>query len=361
MTTNVKKLRLRLLALGTCFATSAIAATTKLAPITIAEQGSFAAGGVIIEAKQTYDPMKPVAAGQTLHGDHAYVFYQVPLNAKKHSLVFLHGAGQSKRTWETTPDGREGFQNIFLRKGYSVYLVDQPRRGDAGRSTVSLNIDAAPDEQFWFGQFRMGLGNQFFEGTQFATDPDAIDQFFRQMTPNTGPYDAEVISEAMAAVFKKSGPGVLVTHSQGGGPGWLTAIKSSNVKAIVALEPGSGFVFPENELPKPIANSSFFGDFKANSISAKQFEALTRIPIVIFYGDYIPDHPVSQPHQDYWRATFEMAKLWATTVNNHGGDVTIIHLPKLGIEGNTHFPFSDKNNNQVADLIEKWLYEKSLN
>jgi hypothetical protein len=54
-----------------------------------------------------------------------------------------------------------------------------------------------------------------------------------------------VISDAVAALFNKTGPGVLVTHSQSGGPGWRTAIKSQNIRAIVAYEPGSNFMFPE--------------------------------------------------------------------------------------------------------------------
>ena len=52
----------------------------------------------------------------------------------------LHGAGQFSRTWETTPDGREGFQNLFLRREFSTYLVDQPRRGDAGRGMVGTTL-----------------------------------------------------------------------------------------------------------------------------------------------------------------------------------------------------------------------------
>lgn len=47
----------------------------------------------------------------------------------------------------------------------------------------------------------------------------------------------------------KTGGGILVTHSQGGGPGWHAAIKSANVRAVVSYEPGSGFVFPEGETP----------------------------------------------------------------------------------------------------------------
>lgn len=106
-------------------------------PLVIQEQGSFSAGGTIITAPGTFDAKKPLdSAGQTYHGDHASVFYQIPENPHKYPIVMLHGAGQSSRTWESTPDGREGFQNIFLRRGFSTYIVDQPRRGDAGRTTV---------------------------------------------------------------------------------------------------------------------------------------------------------------------------------------------------------------------------------
>lgn len=94
-------------------------------PVTIADQGSFLAGGTTVTSQGTYDFAHPTnPAGQTLHGDHAYVFYQKPVQAKKYPLVFLHGAGQSAKTWETTPDGRDGFQNIFLSRGYSTYLID---------------------------------------------------------------------------------------------------------------------------------------------------------------------------------------------------------------------------------------------
>ena len=95
-------------------------------PIVIADQGSFAVGGTVLTD----------SLGHKFHGDHAYVFYQKPVNARKYPLVFAHGVGQFSKTWETTPDGREGFQNIFLRRGFSTYVVDQPPPPDAqvGRS-----------------------------------------------------------------------------------------------------------------------------------------------------------------------------------------------------------------------------------
>jgi hypothetical protein len=47
-------------------------------------------------------------------------------------------------------------------------------------------------------------------------------------------------------------------------------------------------------------------------------------------------------------------------VNRHGGDVTVVHLPEIGISGNTHFLMSDMNNLQIADQMSKFLLEKKL-
>ena len=89
------------------------------------------------------------------------------MNPRKYPIVMWHGAGQFSKTWETTPDGREGFQNIFLRRDFATYLVDQPRRGDAGRSMVDATIKPTPDEQIWFNQFRLGVWPNYFDGVQF--------------------------------------------------------------------------------------------------------------------------------------------------------------------------------------------------
>lgn len=330
----------------------------KLKPILIQEQGSFAVGGTVISNPGTFDPIKRTPEGQTLHGDHAYVFYQIPADARKYPLVFLHGATQFSKTWESTPDGREGFQNIFLRRGFSVYLIDQPRRGYAGRCTLPSTITSTPDEQYWFGLFRIGNWPNFFPGVQFSRDPEALNQFFRQTTCDTGPFDVGVISDAVTALFKRIGPGILITHSQGGGVGWIIAIKSQNVRAIVAYEPGSNFAFPEGEIPSPMPSSG--GPLEAVGVPMSDFMKLTKIPIVIYYGDYIPEQPSAKPGQDFWRVRLAMAKLWADAVNRWGGDVTIVHLPEIGIHGNTHFPFSDLNNVEVADLLSKFLEEKGL-
>ena len=332
--------------------------STNEAYITIKEQGSFAVGGSVIRNPGTFDPIERTPEGQTFHGDHAYVFYQIPENARNLPLVFWHGFGQFSKTWETTPDGREGFQNIFLKRNFSVFLLDQPRRGGASRSTVEATITPTPDEQYWFNVFRIGVWPEYFPGVQFARDEETLNQYFRQMTPNIGGFDTEVITDATSELFDKIGEGILVTHSHSGGFGWSTAMKNPKVRAIVSYEPGSGFPFPEGEVPAPIASSA--GPLEAVGVSKDEFLKLARIPIIIYYGDYIPDQPDPNPGVDGWRVRLEMARLWRDAVNRLGGDVTVVHLPEIGIKGNTHFPFSDLNNVEIAGLMSEWLKEKGL-
>jgi pimeloyl-ACP methyl ester carboxylesterase len=332
--------------------------THKPESLVIQEQGSFAVGGTVVSTPGPYNNNKPTAEGQSLHGDHLYAFYQVPQNPKALPIVMLHGAYQSARCWETTSDGREGFQTIFLRRGFPVYLVDQPRRGRAGNSTVATTIEPTPYDQLFFDQFRLGVWPSYFDGVQFDRNPETLNQFFRSVTPNTGPYDAEVISDAMARLFDKIGPAILFTHSQAGGSGWLTAIKSRNVKAIVSFEPGSGFVFPKGELPEAMPSAA--GTLPPEAVEPDEFQKLTRIPIVIYYGDNIPTEPTERRGEDNWRVRLAMARLWVNAVNKHGGDARLVHLPEIGIRGNTHFIFSDLNNVEIANLVSRFLNEKKL-
>ena len=348
-------------------AASASAQKAKLPkPLVIEKQGSFAVGGTLLTTPGTFDPIKQGAynpagvdpAGQTLHGDHAAVSYQIPVNKRKYPIVFWHGHGESSRCWQTTPDGREGFQEIFLRRQFAVYLPDQPGRGNAGRSTKSTSISASPDEQLWFGIFRIGAWPDFYPGVQFSKDPEALNQFFRQMVPNTGPYDASVNVNAVSSLFDKIGQGILVTHSQSGGLGWRTVIKNPDIKAVVSFEPGGDFVFPEGEAPDSIMLGG--RTITPPSVPLSEFKKLTKIPIAIYYGDNIPVSPSTNPGQEQWRVFLEVAKKWQKVVNKHGGNVTLIHLPDIGIRGNTHFPFSDLNNVQIADLMSRFLKEKGL-
>lgn len=317
--------------------------------IRIAEQGSFAVGGTVLRD----------SAGHTYHGDHAYVFYQEPVDARRYPLVFAHGVGQFSKTWETTPDGREGFQNIFLRRGFGVYLVDQPRRGNAGRSTETVTLSPAFDEELWFNRFRVGIWPNYFEGVQFSRDPEALNQYFRQMTPTIGSVDFEVYSDAYAALFERIGPAIFVTHSQGGPVGWQTLLKTRNIRAIVSYEPGGGIPFPVGKVPEEGRVLTLSKKTEGIEVPMDVFLEYTKIPIVVYYGDNLPETD-ERPEIYEWTRRLHLMRRWAEMLNERGGDVTVIHLPEVGLHGNTHFPMSDLNNKEVAELMFQWLEERGL-
>jgi hypothetical protein len=170
-------------------------------------------------------------AGQTLRGDHARVSYQIPDGPRPLPLLLWHGWWEDGGCWDTTPDGREGFRTLFVRRRFGVYTLDQLRRGAAGKTTVGATIDPVPNEQWFFNQFRLGLWPDLYDGVQFPPDPEALDQFFRAMVPDTGPIVADVLVDAAGAALDKAGPAILVTHSHAGGFGWETAMAYPNVRA----------------------------------------------------------------------------------------------------------------------------------
>ncbi|MBR1580650.1 MAG: alpha/beta fold hydrolase [Selenomonadaceae bacterium] len=358
-------------ALGLSLMLSAPSNVDAAKPIVLAEQGSFAIGGSTVKHSGVFSTKNFLSPeGQKAYGDHAYVFYQIPTKAKRLPLIFQHGGAQSKRTWETTPDGREGFQNLFLRKGYGVYLVDQPRTGEAGLST-----EAAGDANPWAGNplyadktlfmlSRVGLFDgdepKVFENSAFPRDAESINQFQRSWTCYTGELDNDINADALAALFDRVGPSILVTHSMGGTIGWRTPFRTNNVKAIVAFEPGgTPFLFPEGEVPEAERATFPLLGASAQAVPLEDFMKLTKIPIVLYYGDNIKksDELIGP---DKWYTELDMAKKFVAAVNRHGGDATLVELPKIGIKGNTHFLMADQNNQELADLMAAWLHSKGL-
>ena len=319
----------------------------------IAKQGMFSAGGTVLKTEGVFnseDQFEETGAGQTSHVDHANVFYQIPSDENGLPIVFLHGYGQARMGWTTTPDGREGWSNLFLRKGHSVYLIDQPRRGEAGQTSVSGIISDKTLDQRWYVNFRMGRWENekavLNKNSQFPDDEYSIDQFFRQMTPDTGmksdrglDFDKEVVAKALAAtvdeVYKRTGKkSILISHSQGGSPGWLAPVYTKNIKAIVAIEPG--------------------GPAAENSIEYKELLA-QKIPIAFYFGDYIENGDPKILSTPIWQERLEKCKKFVKNYNDEGGNSVLVELPKEGIFGNDHFIFQNLNNDIVADHVENWI------
>ena len=321
----------------------------------IAEQGIFSAGGTVTTSEGTFDVANYYTSreGSTSHVDHANVLYQIPEEDTELPMVFLHGYGQSRMGWMTTPDGREGWSDMFLRKGHSVWLIDQPRRGEAGQSSVAGTMTAEPSDQTWYTQFRIGtyLDDAFTynEGSQFPEGEEELDQFFRQMTPDTGMdnaggdqnIDNTVVAQAVAAtideIYERTGKdSILVTHSQGGMPGWETARYTDHIAAIVAVEPGM-----------------------APEVDSEDYNALLEkeIPVSFYYGDYIGEEFADVPAASMWSMMASGADTFTEAYTAAGASSTVIHLPDEGITGNSHFMFQELNNDVIADHVENWIQE----
>lgn len=357
------------LALGLmlAFAVSALAAGQNgREPITLRTMGSLFFGGTVTSGPD----------GETFHGDHGYAQYYIPQDAREYPLILWHGIGQSGRSWESTPDGREGYQAILPRRGWPVYIIDQPRRGRAGYTRATApNPGAAPTtarESSAWNAFRNGIwvppgAATLFPGVQFPADAASIDQFFRQQTPDTGeePRDNAhriFMGKTMAALLDRTGPAVLVTHSNSGQYGWFAGMADPDrVKAIVAYEP-SQMVFPEGEpmLEVPYKNALAHEMLQGITVPLEEFKKLTRMPIVIIYGDNISTELSDVFNVEVWRISSTRARAFVEAVNRHGGDATLVRLPDLGIKGNTHAPFADRNNLDIADHLEAWLRSKKL-
>lgn len=342
----------------------------ELPPIILRTMGSFFFGGRVLTNN----------VGDTCHGDHGYAQYFVPQSARQFPMILWHGIGQSGKTWESTPDGRDGFWQILTRRDWPLYIIDQPRRGRAGRVAVDHAEPEEPDshpplaseatawETFRLGLWQPPLERTFYPGLQFPTDPESIGQFMRQQTPNTGPEpfpDAahrDFLGSAVAELVDVVGPSILMCHSHSGQYGWVTAMKRPDlVRAVIAIEVGE-YAFPADEPPADIpTDDGLLASFMAPQlVPAEDFAALTKLPILVILADNI----ASEPHTDYgvelWRLVRERARQFVAAVNNRGGDATYLELPEVGLKGNTHFPMADLNNAEIADLVTDFLARKAL-
>jgi pimeloyl-ACP methyl ester carboxylesterase len=310
-------------------------------PIVIEEQGSFAFGGRVITD----------ATDSTLHCDHGYAEFQSPPNARRLPLVMWHST--STKTWTSTPGGPQGFQDIFLRRGFSVYIIDLPRQGRAGLACLSTTYTPDPgrDQRTFIG-WRLGTWDlpgppRFFPNSQAPHDSAFLNQVLRARYPDNENFEDtdSVEAGAVAALLKKIGPATLVTHSGSGRFGWLTAMRSPRVKGIVSFEPGVT-VFPPGELPPPNASRTL-------EVPLADFEKLTRIPILVVYADFLEARQSSLDG-------LANARAFVKALNRHGGRAEVLHLPELGIHGNSHIMMLERNNVQVANLVSKFLRENGL-
>ncbi len=303
--------------------------------------------------------------------DHGYVEWEIPFNDRKYPMLMVHAS--STKTWQTTFDDRDGFQPIFLRRGYSVYMTDLPRTGRAGQGCAPTSYTPrANNDQNSFTTWRLGLwlpgqaAPTYYKGVQVARDKQTLDEFLRIQYPEfNAPENEQVETDALAVLMGEIGPSIMLTHSSTGIRGWIAGIKGyQNTAAIVSYEPGN-MVFPQGETPPPFPLADGTTATPGETVPMADFLKLTRFPIQIVWGDYIPDsiNPINVGPRltlDSRRVNRLRSELFAQAINRHGGHAEIVRLPDIGIRGNTHFMMLDLNNVQIADILSKFLKKYHL-
>jgi len=320
------------------FATHYAVAQKPDTPVTILKQGSFAVGGKVLGDES-----------RSLHCDHGYVDYEIPVNPRKINLVMWHSAAAT--AWLNRWDGGEGYQSIFLRRGFPVYIWDGPQVGRANWGcTDSAYKPGIGRDQGNFTAWRFGAKYpDFFEGTQFPKDnKEAWNQASRARYLEFDTIEnVQLQSDAAAKLFDKIGPSVALTNSAGGLRAIVTALKTNNIAGIVMYE-NVGYVYPQGEGPGGPVNG--FGPIE---VPLEEFKKLTKFPMQMVWGDNIDK-------AGNYANSYKLSVLFAEKVNKYGGKAQVFKLTDAGLKGNTHIPFADMNNVAVADLLSKYLAENGL-
>lgn len=315
------------------------------APLTLARWGSFHVGGhdVTIAGEPPREVLfTPGGAPTILDANGTYLvggmYAQVMEPAPRRGrvpLMLWHGGGLTGACWETTPDGREGWQHFFLRRGWEVLVTDAVERGRAGWMRIPEETGGVPVtltlENPW-ERFRIGQGTpqdgRVFPGQQFPADPASWRNFIRGCVPRFTTTD-EMILAAYGALLDRVGPSVVVAHSQGGYFAWRAAQEwPDKVRALVLVEPAAA------GLEEKVA-------------------ALAGIPVLMVYGDFITGDA-------RWPSIRARGLAFAEKVRAAGGSVEFVDLPDRGIHGNSHMIQMDRNSDVVAGLVQDWLAARSL-
>jgi pimeloyl-ACP methyl ester carboxylesterase len=328
---------------------------TSRSPLVLESRGSFYVGGE--KAQQTSNqvsflPVVPFRDDQVTINQ-MYIEYMVPHGQQKVPLVLMHGATLSGKSYDTTPDGRMGWYEYFVREGHPVYVPDQVGRARSGFNQAIFNDVAAglvsPTQQPRF--FR--LGDHWGSWTNFRFGPqpgvaypeskypvgkaaelskqDIPDIFIGLPSPNP-------TYKALSDLAIKVDGAVLFGHSQSGAfPLEAALTNPKGVKGMVLIEPGS-----------------CMGGVGVPVWTDEQIAKLARIPVLVVFGDHV-DQDTGTPLVFLWQESFNQCKAFIARINAANGNARMLWPPALGIYGNSHMIMQDTNNRQIGDMILAWI------
>lgn len=327
-------------------------------PLVLKDRGSFFVGGRSVEQK----------AGEILLGpddsvtvDQMYVEYMVPTGKAKVPVVMIHGAGLSGKSYDTTPDGRMGWFEYFVRKSHPTYVVDQVGRARSGFNQAAINnrlsgVSTAPTGSvtptapgapaaigqgaFRFGD-RVGVWTNFrfgpkfgeaFPGSQFPVE--AVGELSKQAIPDLTSQTPQP-NPTLKALSDLAGDlkgAVLISHSQSGPfPMDAALVDPEGIAAIVALEPGA-------------CRASY---------TDEQIAKLAKIPTLVVFGDNL-GAPTGLGAMT-WQDRLDGCRAYAARIAAAGGKVDVVSTAERGIHGNSHMLMQDRNSLQIADLVLTWI------
>lgn len=352
------------------------------APVPVHDQSAIKSRGYFYSGGTYTGPEKQrVMSGQI------YVEVIVPHVVRRaYPLVLIHGAAQTATNWMGTPDGRKGWAEYFVEQGYIVYMIDQPMRGRSAwhpSDGETRMFSAQAIESQFTSTADLGNWPQAKLHTQWpGTGPgkgkrgDPIfDAFYATQVESlaSNPATQKFNQTAVSALLDRIGPSILLTHSQSGPFGWLIADARPNlVKGIVAIEPsGPPFENSVNATGKarawgptdisltydpPALNSkdlnieqekpesdALFGCWMQRS-PARRLVNLRNTPVMVMAAE-------ASYHSVYDHCTAKFLK-------QAGVPTDFIRLENEGIRGNGHMVMIEKNNLEIANLIDRWIVNK---
>jgi pimeloyl-ACP methyl ester carboxylesterase len=342
----------------------------------VGQRGFFYVGG-----KYVGEAGDEIMQGQT------YVEVLAPRDVlRPYPLVLIHGAAQTATNWMETPDGRKGWAEYFVEQGYVVYMIDQPMRGRSAwhPGDGATRMFSALKEAFQFTAIETdGTWPQAKKHTQWPGDgpnkgkmgDPIFDAFYATQVETVLSNEATERrnQEAGAALLDRIGPAIVLTHSQSGPFGWLIAdTRPGLVKAIVAVEPsgppfeatiiGTGKLRAWGPTNIPITYDPPITDPGEIALEreaeadapdlfvcwmqkapARQLVNLKAIPAVVVTAE-------ASYHQVFDHCT-------AKYPNQAGVKTDYMRLQDKGITGNGHMVMLEKNNLEIARLLDDWMQQ----
>lgn len=359
----------------------------KRPPLRIASQGCFYVGG---RYENDADGV-PIFTGQM------YVEYQVPAKSSRamggrltrHPLVFIHGGGHTGVCWQMTPDGRPGWAQHFLGKGWPVYVVDQLGRGRSPANPVAYGQMArvpsvrkaqdnwaAPEKSATPQWPQAGLHTRWPGGTD-PGDP-VFDQYYAHLSPAIADQNLQedLTTQALVALLDRIGPAILVAHSQPGPAVWrVTDQRPDLVRAIVAVEP-SGPPFYERDNVKATTKDRPYGPSRGPLTYEPPIRDAAELKLVQQQKPDAPDLAAcwlqAEPVRKLPRLAGRPILFLLSEASYHapydhctsmylkqaGVDNDFVRLTDLGIRGNGHLMLIEDNSLELAAWVERWLVRK---